>query len=77
MKTKWLGAAAWSAREAHAGDRLPYARLLDGNTVLLRDGLKARTVVVGENFTFGAHAAGTADTMRELGAKYGKVGEPA
>ncbi|MEO6042096.1 MAG: VirB4 family type IV secretion/conjugal transfer ATPase [Croceibacterium sp.] len=38
MKIKWLGAAAWSAREAHAGDRLPYARLLDAQTLLLRDG---------------------------------------
>src|SRR5690606_32142533 len=42
MKTKgrkWhLGAAAWSAREARAGDRLPYARLLDEITLLLRDG---------------------------------------
>jgi type IV secretion system protein VirB4 len=38
MKTKWLGAAAWSAREAHAGDRLPYARLIDEHTLLLRDG---------------------------------------
>jgi len=42
MKTKWpkwqLGAAAWSAKEAHAGDRLPYARLVDGNLMLLRDG---------------------------------------
>jgi len=38
MKTKWLGPAAWSAKEAHAGDRLPYARLVDANTVLLRDG---------------------------------------
>src|SRR5689334_9231460 len=37
-KLKWLGAAAWSAREVRAGDRLPYARLIDGNTVLLRDG---------------------------------------
>jgi type IV secretion system protein VirB4 len=36
---KWhLGAAAWSAREAHAGDRLPYARLLDEHTLALRDG---------------------------------------
>ena len=35
---KWIGAAAWSAKEARAGDRLPYARLIDGNTVLLRDG---------------------------------------
>ncbi len=38
MTTKWLGAAAWSAKEAHAGDRLPYARLVDEHTVLLRDG---------------------------------------
>lgn len=38
MKTKWLGAAAWSAKEAHAGDRLPYARLVDSNVMLLRDG---------------------------------------
>ena len=36
--SKWIGAAAWSAKEARAGDRLPYARLLDGSTVLLRDG---------------------------------------
>ncbi|WP_026091961.1 VirB4 family type IV secretion/conjugal transfer ATPase [Porphyrobacter sp. AAP82] len=35
---KWIGAAAWSAREARVGDRLPYARLVDENTVLLRDG---------------------------------------
>ncbi len=34
----WIGAAAWSAKEALAGDRLPYARLLDANTLLLRDG---------------------------------------
>ncbi len=42
MKTKWpkwrLGAAAWSAKEAHAGERLPYARLVDQNVMLLRDG---------------------------------------
>src|SRR6187551_1656913 len=38
MTTKWLGAAAWSAKEAHAGDRLPYARLIDEHTLLLRDG---------------------------------------
>lgn len=34
----WLGAAAWSAKEAHAGDRLPYARLVAGDALLLRDG---------------------------------------
>ena len=36
--SKWRGAAAWSAKEALAGDRLPYARLIDENTILLRDG---------------------------------------
>lgn len=35
---KWIGPAAWSAKEALAGDRLPYERLIDENTVLLRDG---------------------------------------
>jgi type IV secretion system protein VirB4 len=38
MSEKWFGAAAWSRKEAHAGDRLPYLRLVDSNTVLLRDG---------------------------------------
>ena len=38
MTKKWLGAAAWNGKEAHAGDRLPYAQLVDPNTVLLRDG---------------------------------------
>ena len=38
MTGKWFGAAAWSAKEAHAGERLPYARLLDEHTLLLRDG---------------------------------------
>lgn len=33
--------------------------------------LRARRVLVGENFTFGRDAAGTADTMIELGARYG------
>lgn len=33
--------------------------------------LKARHVVVGENFTFGHMAAGTAETMVELGQKHG------
>ena len=32
------GAGAWAAKEAHAGDRLPYRALLDENTLLLRDG---------------------------------------
>ncbi len=38
MGNKWLGAAAWSAKEAQAGDRLPYERLVDQNVLLLRDG---------------------------------------
>jgi type IV secretion system protein VirB4 len=38
MTKAWLGAAAWSSKEAHAGDRLPYARLIDENTILMRDG---------------------------------------
>jgi len=36
--TKWLGPAAWSKKEARAGDRLPYACHLDGSTLRLRDG---------------------------------------
>ncbi len=35
---KWIGPAAWSAKEARVGDRLPYARLIDEATLLLRDG---------------------------------------
>ena len=35
---KWIGPAKWSAKEARVGDRLPYARLIDEHTVLLRDG---------------------------------------
>ena len=32
------GAAGWASKEAHAGDRLPYRALIDGNVVALRDG---------------------------------------
>lgn len=35
---KWTGAALWAAKEASAGDRLPYRRLLDENVIELRDG---------------------------------------
>lgn len=34
----WSGFAAWAAREASAGARLPYAGVVDGRTVALRDG---------------------------------------
>lgn len=40
------------------------------NTLLL-DTLKAESVVVGRNFTFGNNAAGTAESMRELGKDNG------
>ena len=51
MTTKWLGAAAWSAKEVHAGDRLPYARLVDEHTLLLRDGSLIATRVAGRQAT--------------------------
>src|SRR6478609_3939361 len=64
MTRKWLGAAAWSKKEAHAGDRLPYARLIDENTILLRDGsLMTALLVPGllfeteDSMTLNAHAA--------------------
>ncbi|MBF6183445.1 bifunctional riboflavin kinase/FAD synthetase [Nocardia otitidiscaviarum] len=38
---------------------------------LLVDKLHVAEVVVGDNFTFGKQAAGTVDTMRELGGRYG------
>lgn len=38
---------------------------------LLVDKLGVAEVVVGDNFTFGKQAAGTVDTMRELGARFG------
>ncbi|MDK8894174.1 bifunctional riboflavin kinase/FAD synthetase [Corynebacterium sp. MSK006] len=38
---------------------------------LICDVLRARAVFVGENFTFGRDAAGTSQTLRELGDEYG------
>lgn len=38
---------------------------------VLADTLKATAVVVGENFRFGHRAAGTVDTLREAGTRYG------
>lgn len=37
---------------------------------LLLEALKAKAVVVGRNFTFGNNAAGTVDTMSELGRRH-------
>lgn len=38
---------------------------------VLADTLKAKAVVVGENFRFGHRAAGDVDTLREAGDRYG------
>ncbi|HEY0271446.1 MAG TPA: VirB4 family type IV secretion/conjugal transfer ATPase [Sphingomonas sp.] len=43
---KWIGPAAWGAKEAKAGDRLPYARHLDATTLRLRDGAVMRMIQV-------------------------------
>ena len=45
-KAKWIGPAAWGAKEAKAGDRLPYARHLDPYTLRLRDGSLMRMIQV-------------------------------
>ena len=42
---------------------------------VLVERLQAVAVVVGENFTFGKGAKGTAETLRELGPAYGFVAE--
>ena len=38
---------------------------------ILVNGLRAKWVLVGEGFRFGSGGAGNADSLRELGAKYG------
>lgn len=40
-------------------------------TQVLMGRLKAATVIVGDNFTFGHRASGTTETLLELGARYG------
>lgn len=42
---------------------------------ILVDKLRTRAVLVGDNFRFGTRAAGDANVLRELGAKYGFVTE--
>ena len=44
--SRWKGPAAWSAREARAGDRLPYARHIDSATIALRDGSAMQVIRV-------------------------------
>lgn len=43
---KWIGPAAWGAKEAKAGARLPYARHLDAHTIAMRDGAAMRSIRV-------------------------------
>ena len=46
---------------------------------LLADGLRARAVVVGENYTFGCEGRGNAEMVKKLATKYGyraKIVEP-
>ena len=62
--SKWKGAAAWSAKEARVGDRLPYARLVDENTLLLR-GAKSHRETAKH---FGAPGAHTDGRTRRRGA---------
>jgi type IV secretion system protein VirB4 len=48
---KWTGAALWAKKEATAGERLPYRRLVDDNVVQLRDGsLMISLLVPGLSF---------------------------
>ncbi|UAK23166.1 VirB4 family type IV secretion/conjugal transfer ATPase [Sphingomonas nostoxanthinifaciens] len=42
----WIGPAAWAAKEAKAGDRLPYAVHVDDATIRLRDGALMRMIQV-------------------------------
>ncbi|MCZ8320822.1 MAG: VirB4 family type IV secretion/conjugal transfer ATPase [Novosphingobium sp.] len=43
---KWAGAALWAKKEATAGERLPYRRLIDENVVQLRDGSLMMSLLV-------------------------------
>ena len=43
---KWIGPAGWAAKEARAGDRLPYAAHADDATIRLRDGALMRMIQV-------------------------------
>lgn len=49
--SRWIGPANWNKREARAGDRIPYARHIDDQTILLRDGaLMASMHITGMPF---------------------------
>lgn len=68
---KWIGPAAWNAREARAGDRLPYARLVDQHCLMLRDGSLMTAIQVPgllfeteDNDALNAHAASRETLLR-------------
>jgi type IV secretion system protein VirB4 len=65
MRHKWRGPAAWWAKEARAGDRLPYARHLDKATLALRDG-SAMQMLHLEGLPFETEDAGQLDHMLGL-----------
>lgn len=59
---RWIGPAAWSKREARAGDRLPYASHLDAQTLTLRDG-SAMQVLRVAGLPFETEDSGQLDHM--------------
>ena len=59
---RWIGPAAWSKREARAGDRLPYASHLDAQTLVLRDG-SAMQVLRVAGLPFETEDSGQLDHM--------------
>lgn len=59
---RWKGPAAWSRREARAGDRLPYARHASPHMLALRDGAALCTIRVG-GLPFETEDAGQLDHM--------------
>ena len=46
MSTRWIGPAGWAAKEAKAGDRLPYAAHVGEQVLRLRDGALACMIQV-------------------------------
>ncbi|MGC4251509.1 MAG: VirB4 family type IV secretion/conjugal transfer ATPase, partial [Sphingobium sp.] len=59
---RWKGPAAWGAREARAGDRLPYAAHVSNSLVALRDGAVLATLRIA-GLPFETEDAGQLDHM--------------
>ena len=58
--TAWTGPAAWGVKETRAGDRLPYTRHIDGQTIELRDGSLMRAIKI-EGVPFETEDSATLD----------------